>query len=70
MKNDEIITSLLDMAMRPHTICGEPWYSCPKSSEGSTDTSYSKDECTCGADEHNAKVLKLINKYNNIGANL
>lgn len=38
-----------------HTVCGDPWYSCPKSSEGCVNDKAGTD-CTCGADRHNALV--------------
>ena len=45
---------------RPHHVSGDCWYSCPKSSEGCCNDACNEDECTCGADAHNALVDDLL----------
>lgn len=47
------------LAMRRHYQCEDCWYSCPRSPEGSCNSSYG-DKCNCGTDEHNAKVNALL----------
>lgn len=42
----------------PHLICDDPWYSCPASGECSNDGA--GDECSCGADYHNAQIRAAI----------
>jgi hypothetical protein len=43
-----------------HDECEDCWYSCPKSRDGCCNDSYDTDECTCGADTHNALVDSLL----------
>jgi hypothetical protein len=43
----------LEEARRGHTVCADDFYSCPKSDEG---LFQGPAHCTCGADEHNAKI--------------
>ena len=35
------------------------WYSCPKSPDGCCNDN-AGDECTCGADKHNAKLDEIL----------
>jgi predicted nucleic acid-binding Zn-ribbon protein len=44
---------------RKHYECNDCWYSCPKSGECCNDE-LPKDECNCGADEHNKKIDELL----------
>lgn len=51
----------------PHLVVDDCWYSCPKAqrdwSEGSAscnDDAKASGDCTCNADEHNAKVDAVI----------
>jgi hypothetical protein len=40
----------------------DAWYSCPKSKGGcGKDSNMMEDVCDCGADDHNARLEKLIN---------
>jgi len=57
---DSLIQTLAKLAIREHYYCDDRWYSCPKAPEGCADDSQG-DECNCGADKHNEKVLDLIN---------
>ena len=50
-----LLEQLKKLALRNHYECEDPWYSCPKSEEGCADDERG-DECTCGADSHNAEV--------------
>ena len=60
---NELIEELGKLAIRPHFwVDMDNWYSCPKAPEGCADDSWPKDECNCGADEHNAKVEALLAK--------
>lgn len=47
-------------AKRSHSACDDPWYSCPMHEDGCSDSSREKDECTCGAEEHNAKIDRSL----------
>ena len=53
----ENLASLKDLALMSHYYCEDSWYSCPKAADGCAKDN--DGECDCGADEHNAKVLKL-----------
>lgn len=53
------IERLLKMARREHYYCEDSWYSCPLAEDGCANDSYAKDECSCGASEHNAKVDEI-----------
>jgi len=44
---------------RSHYNCDDGWYSCPKSEEGCANFDMPKDQCTCGADVHNAEVDRV-----------
>ena len=44
---------------RPHEICEDCWYSCPKSDECCNEHE-DPTICRCGADAHNAKVDALL----------
>ena len=44
--------------MREHYYCEDSWYSCPKATDGCSQDN--DGECTCGADDHNAEVLKVF----------
>ena len=50
---------LLDMARREHYYCEDSWYSCPLAEDGCANDNYEKDECSCGALAHNAKVDEI-----------
>lgn len=43
----------------PHYICEDPWFSCPKSEEGCANDN-APDECTCIAEEHEQRVVALL----------
>lgn len=45
---------------RDHVTVADNFYSCPKSESGCDDPAWGPDECSCGADEHNARVDSLI----------
>lgn len=49
------LETALKNARMSHQTCEDNWYSCPKSSEGCSNDA-AGDECTCGADEHNAAI--------------
>lgn len=58
----EELRALLLESKREHYVCdGDCWFSCPKSGQNCNDDRDS-DECTCGADEWNAKVDALLNR--------
>jgi hypothetical protein len=52
----ERLRAALSGLKRPHLSCEDCWYSCPKSEDGCCNDSIPKDECTCGADAHNARI--------------
>ena len=52
-RNAELV-ALIESLRRTHYTCEDCWYSCPKSEEGCCDDAQTG--CTCGADEHNARV--------------
>lgn len=47
-------------AKRNHSACDDPWYTCPMHPDGCADSSREKDECTCGAEDHNAKIDSVL----------
>ena len=51
---------MAELAKRPHYYCEDGWYSCPLAEYGCYNDSIPKDECTCGADNHNAEVDALL----------
>ena len=52
------IDRLATLALRRHLyVDDDPWYSCPKAPGGTLRDV--PDKCDCGADEHNADVVKL-----------
>ena len=53
------IVEELESLRRDHYECEDPWFSCPKSNEGCSDPSRG-DVCTCGAEDHNAKLDAII----------
>jgi hypothetical protein len=55
----QICVELANLAKREHYFCEDIWYSCPKA-EGGCANDAEGDECTCGADAHNAKVNELL----------
>lgn len=57
----------LESLKEEHYICEDCWYSCPKSEEGCCDEQYSKDVCTCGADNRNSKIDLIIAELLNKG---
>lgn len=49
----------LEKLRLPHLVVdGDCWFSCPKSGECCNEES--KDVCTCGADEHNAMLDRIL----------
>ncbi len=59
MMNTQLVIQV-EALRRQHVWCDDCWYSCPKSEDGCCNDNYSPDECTCGADDHNARVDTLI----------
>jgi hypothetical protein len=60
-KLKELILELGELAHCSHFwVDGDNWYSCPKAPDGCANDAAGT-ECNCGADEHNAKVDKIIN---------
>jgi hypothetical protein len=56
-----LILELYHEALRRHYYCEEDgWFSCPKCPEGCLDGQATG--CTCGADEHNAKIEVIRSK--------
>lgn len=55
---EDLIADLTQLSMRSHHYCEDTWYSCPKAPEGCANDAEG-DECNCGADEHNSKVLEV-----------
>ena len=58
-----VITKLGELAMRDHYYCEDTWYNCPAYSDEDREP-LADAKCSCGADEHNAKVIALIQQYN------
>lgn len=56
---DRMVRRLGELAHREHYSCEDGWYSCPLSTDGCFNDNYPKDECNCGATNHNAEVDKL-----------
>ena len=54
----ELVRRLARLKM-PHYSCDDPWYSCPKSSEGCANE-FAGEECTCSTDWLNGKVEQII----------
>lgn len=60
MSLDEQLDELVKLATRRHYWCDDSYYSCPANEEGCSNPAYEEtNECQCGADEHNAKVVSL-----------
>ena len=60
-QRDELWLALLKYGRRYHFYCeGDSFYSCPKATDGCCDDNVPKDKCNCGADAHNAAVLKIL----------
>lgn len=57
-QNAESVRDLIENLRRKHYECEDCWYSCPKSGECCNDDA--GDDCTCGADQHNARVDSLL----------
>jgi hypothetical protein len=43
-----------------HYSCEDGYYSCPLSEGGCANDQWDKDECDCGADDHNKEVDAII----------
>jgi hypothetical protein len=54
-----VTRNFLEGLKRAHFVCDDPWYSCPLSDEGCIDDQ--AQGCTCGAEQHNAKIDALLN---------
>lgn len=54
-----VLVGGLDRLRRQHYECEDCWYSCPKSEDGCCDENRG-DDCTCGADTHNALIDVLV----------
>jgi hypothetical protein len=54
------VDALAAMARRSHYDCDDNWYACPLSNSGCSDPMYAKDECNCGAAEHNRQVDAIL----------
>lgn len=50
-----VMRAALEEARIGHLSCDDGWYSCPKSTEGCLNPEDGQN-CTCGADEHNARI--------------
>lgn len=61
----EHILKLKELAIEKHYYCEDSWYSCPKAEDGCANEWIEKDECNCGADEHNEKVEELFKEIVN-----
>lgn len=59
MTEERLIEQLIALARKEHFMCGDPYYNCPLSEEGSPVPDYPKDECRCDANTHNAKVERI-----------
>ena len=53
------LRAALEAARRPHYVCEDCWYSCPKSGYCCNDET-PPNKCNCGADEHNAKIDEAL----------
>lgn len=56
----KVVDALSQMARRSHYDCDDNWYACPLSNSGCSDPMYAKDECNCGAAEHNRQVDAIL----------
>lgn len=56
----KVVDALAKMARRSHYDCDDNWYACPLSNSGCSDPMYAKDECNCGAAEHNRQVDAIL----------
>lgn len=54
------LVAAIEELRRDHIAVADAFYSCPKSATGCDDPAWSADECSCGADEHNARVDALV----------
>lgn len=54
-----VLVGGLNRLRRKHYECEDCWYSCPKSEEGCCNDNMG-DDCTCGADTHNALIDALL----------
>lgn len=54
------VNALAQMARRSHYDCDDNWYACPLSGSGCSDPVYAKDECNCGAAEHNRQLDAIL----------
>lgn len=59
------LKKLKNLARREHFYCEVCWYSCPKTEGVSSDDSAGND-CTCGADKHNEKVMELYEEISSL----
>lgn len=50
------------LAIRPHDISEDPYYSCPLSEEGCANDFVDQSECNCGATDHNIKFQKVYER--------
>jgi hypothetical protein len=57
----DTLDKLKSLAIQAHYRCEDSWYSCPKDEGGCADDD-ERDECNCGAVQHNEKVEELYNK--------
>lgn len=62
---DSLLSKLCDLARRSHLQIEDCWYSCGKSEDFCGDT-IETGQCTCGADEHNAKVEELYQRLKRV----
>lgn len=60
-KTIDKLWELKRLAIRPHYICEDCWYSCPKSEDGCYNDAEGT-ECNCGAESHNERVNTLFNE--------
>jgi hypothetical protein len=65
LTNPDTVTikrSELEKLRIAHYSCEDSWHSCPKSEDGCCNDMWSKDECNCGADKHNAIIETALEK--------
>ncbi len=57
---EKLVKELIQLAKQSHYTCDmDTWYNCPLSIEGCPDSSYEKNKCNCGAEEHNKRVDEI-----------
>lgn len=59
---EQHVADLAALARRPHDVCEDSWYTCPKHPEGGDNVERVGSACNCGADEHNDRVDHIVKR--------